>query len=204
MPIFLFYQILHILSIASTLEAVKLIVGLGNPEEKYARTRHNIGFRVIDNYAAQLSATFQPKSKFKALVAEAQAGDAKVMLAKPTTYYNLSGEAVRALADFYKIASEDILVVHDDIALPFGTLRAREKGSDAGNNGMKSVIQHTGPTVKRIRVGTANDKLDCMDTADFVLAKFTLKESLELKDVFKKTGHIIDRFVAGSFETTTL
>lgn len=183
---------------------MKLVIGLGNPEKKYARTRHNVGFRALDEFAAEHSASFQVKDKFKALVAETTVGDEKVILAKPITYYNLSGEAVRALVDFYKIAPEDILVIHDDIALPFGTLRAREKGSDAGNNGMKSVIQHLGPNIKRIRVGTANDTLERMDTADFVLAKFTLKESLELQKLFKKTSRVIERFVTGSFETTTL
>ena len=183
---------------------MKLIVGLGNPEKKYASTRHNVGFRAVDDFAANHSTSFQVKDKFKAFVAETVAGSEKVVLAKPTTYYNLSGEAVRALVDFYKIAPEDILVIHDDIALPFGTLRARESGSDAGNNGMKSVIQHLGQNIKRIRVGTANDRLERMDTADFVLAKFTLKESMELKEIIKNINQMLDQFIAGSFETTTL
>ena len=183
---------------------MKLIIGLGNPEKKYQNTRHNIGFRVVDEFAAKNSASFQAKDKFKALVAELQVENEKVILAKPTTYYNLSGDAVRALADFYKVGSEDILVIHDDIALPFGTLRAREKGSDAGNNGMKSIIQHFGPHIKRVRVGTANDKLGRMDAANFVLAKFSLKESLSLKDVIKKTDQMIRRFIGNDFEVVTL
>lgn len=183
---------------------MKLIVGLGNPEKKYDRTRHNIGFRVVDEFARQKSAAFQAKDKFKALVAEVQAESEKVILAKPTTYYNLSGEAVRALADFYKIPVEDILVIHDDIALPFGTLRTRDSGSDAGNNGMKSIIEHLSEDIKRVRVGTSNDKLGRMETASFVLGKFTLKETLALKEIFKKTNRVIEQFIDGNFEVSTL
>lgn len=182
---------------------MKLIIGLGNPERKYERTRHNIGFRVLDEFARKSSTIFQVKDRFKAHVAEVRLGSEKVILAKPTTYYNLSGEAVRALADFYKVDSADILIIHDDIALPFGTLRTRTSGSDAGNNGMKSIIEHFGPDLKRIRVGTSNDKLGRMDTANFVLGKFTLKETLALKELFHKTDRIIEHFIQGQFDSAT-
>ncbi len=183
---------------------MKLVIGLGNPEKKYEKTRHNIGFRIVDEFARHNSVTFQTKDRFKAHIAEFNLGREKVVLVKPTTYYNLSGEAVRALVDFYKIDNDDILVVHDDIALPFGSLRTRVSGSDAGNNGMKSIIEHFGPDIKRIRVGTSNDKLGRVETANFVLGKFTLKETLSLKEIFKKTTRIIERFIDGQFDAATL
>ena len=131
---------------------MKLIIGLGNPEPRYDGTRHNAGFWLLDQYARHRKLVFQPKTKFKASVAEFDAAGDKVIMAKPTTYYNLSGEAVRALADFYKVPVGDILVVHDEIALPCGTIRTRRGGSDAGNNGVSSVTEHLGDGTARLRI----------------------------------------------------
>ena len=184
---------------------MKLIVGLGNPEPRYDGTRHNVGFYVLDAFAKEQRVTFQNKDKFKALIAEFEQTGEKIILAKPTTYYNLVGESVRALADFYKIALENILVVHDELALPFGTIRTREKGSDAGNNGMKSIIAHLGPTTKRIRIGIENDLCEHMDAADFVLAKFKPTEKKVLEDTVVHTvlNHI-EKFINNSFEPTKI
>ena len=107
---------------------MKLIVGLGNPESRYDNTRHNVGFMMLDRFAEQQSLAFKPMPKFKAFVAE-YSGPHKALLFKPTTYYNESGTAVRAVADFYKIEPGDILLVHDELALPLGTIRTRYKGS---------------------------------------------------------------------------
>jgi PTH1 family peptidyl-tRNA hydrolase len=183
---------------------MKLIIGLGNPEERYRNTRHNIGFRVLDSFAAEKDAEFQQKDKFKALVAELTVDSEKVILAKPTTYYNNVGEAARLISDFYKIAPEDTLIIHDELALPFGTIRTRIGGSDAGNNGIKSINQHLGPDTARIRIGIYNDLRDRIDDADFVLSHFTSDESVPLSDIIvPKTLVITDRFITGNFVHTT-
>jgi peptidyl-tRNA hydrolase, PTH1 family len=129
---------------------MKLIIGLGNPEERYKNTRHNVGFRVLTAYADASDKQFQLKDKFKAQMIDLTVNGERVILAKPTTYYNNVGESVRLLADFYKIAPSEILVVHDELALPFGTIRTRVGGSDAGNNGIKSIVQHIGSDTARI------------------------------------------------------
>ncbi len=182
---------------------MKLIVGLGNPELRYDGTRHNVGFATLDAYAEKAAVTWQEKPKFKAIVAEL-AGDEKTLLVKPTTYYNQVGESVRALVDFYKVTPEDVLIVHDELALPFGAVRAREQGSDAGNNGIKSVIQHVGPSTKRLRVGIAGDLSPSIDRADFVLGKFTASESEQLPEITEKAHKFIDEFIASQFEAKTL
>lgn len=181
---------------------MKLIVGLGNPEKKYDGTRHNVGFATVDAFAKEQGAQWQHKSKFKALVAELP--DKSALLVKPTTYYNLVGESVRALADFYKILPEDILIIHDELDLPFGTIRTREKGSGAGNNGIKSLNAHLGHTTKRLRIGTKNELTEHMDAADFVLSKFTPDEKLKLPEIIKNAHQIIDGFLSDSFELKTL
>ena len=107
---------------------MKLLFALGNPEPRSDNTRHNVGFFVADEFARRTGVTFGEKTKFKALIAETTIGGEKVIIAKPTTFYNLVGESYRALADFYKIAPEDTLVIADDLALPFGTMRLREGG----------------------------------------------------------------------------
>ncbi|MEO5499066.1 MAG: aminoacyl-tRNA hydrolase [Candidatus Saccharimonadales bacterium] len=183
---------------------MKLIIGLGNPEERYTNTRHNLGFRVLDAYGKKNGADFAPKEKFKAHVAELIVAGEKVILAKPTTYYNNAGECVRSLVDFYKPEADSILVVHDELALPFGTIRTRIGGSDAGNNGVKSITQHMGPDTARIRIGVYNDLRDRIDDADFVLSNFTKVETKALSDVtLPKAIQIIDDFVADNFAHTT-
>ena len=178
---------------------MKLIFALGNPEPKYNGTRHNIGFFVADQIAKQINATWQPKTKFKALIAEGES----FIIAKPTTYYNLVGESARAIADFYKIAPEDILVIHDDISLPFGTVRTRVGGSGAGNNGIKSIIQHIGHNTARIRIGTWNELADHIDSADFVLSKFTRAEQIAIIASVPTVNDIVAQFLNGDFQATT-
>jgi PTH1 family peptidyl-tRNA hydrolase len=175
---------------------MKLIVGLGNPEPKYNLTRHNVGFLLLDHVADQLGASWQDKSKFKGQIAETVIGGEKAILLKPTTYYNLTGEAAKAVADFYKLAPEqDVLVLHDELALPFGTLRTRLSGSDAGNNGIKSLIAHIGPNFARIRVGIANEFAARQDAADFVLGRFTQTEQETMGDVARHALTFIEDFV---------
>lgn len=180
---------------------MKLIIGLGNPEPKYDNTRHNVGFFVVDSYAIKTDSVWQHKGKFKGFVAELP--DKSALLLKPTTYYNLVGESARSLADFYKVTPGDILIIHDELALPFGTLRTREQGRDAGNNGVKSLNAHLGPTTKRLRIGIHNELSDFMNAADFVLGKFTPTEKERLStDILSETYRQIDKFLAETFEPT--
>ncbi len=181
---------------------MKLIIGLGNPESRYNNTRHNVGFAMLDVYAERENTKWQDKPKFKALIAELSGSD-KVVLAKPTTYYNLSGESVRSIADFYKIPARDILIIHDDHALPFGTLRTREQGSDGGNNGIKSINTHIGVGTNRIRVGTGTELRDQMSDSDYVLGKFSTTERKKLSDLQDKITNIIDDFINDKFTVTT-
>ena len=121
----------------------KLIVGLGNIGKEYQGTRHNSGFMAVDEYAkANGFPEWQEKTKFKAYVTEDFVAGKKVILAKPTTLYNLSGESVRALKDFYKLTNKDITIVHDELDLPFGTVKSKQGGGSAGSNGLKSIISH--------------------------------------------------------------
>ena len=182
---------------------MKLIIGLGNPEERYKHTRHNIGFRILSQYADAAGLSFQLKDKFRACIAEFSVDGEKVILAKPTTYYNHVGEAARLIADFYKIESGDVLIIHDELALPFGTIRTRIGGSDAGNNGIKSLNQHLGTDTARIRVGVYNDLRDRIDDADFVLSNFTKAEDEALVALTKKAAEIIDNFIQDKFSATT-
>ena len=182
---------------------MKLVIGLGNPEAKYDGTRHNVGFAMLDMLADDLGISFQDKPKFKAHVAETTVDGEKVLLVKPTTYYNLSGEAMRLIADFYKIDRQDILIIHDELALPLATLRTRKGGSDAGNNGIKSINEHGGEQSARIRIGIWNELRDRMDDVSFVLGKFNAEEQKTLKDLEPTVMALVRAFADGSFDVTT-
>lgn len=181
---------------------MKLIVGLGNPTEQYAHTRHNAGFFVVDTLAETLGAAWSVKSKFKADIAEHVWSGQKVLLLKPTTYYNLSGEAVMAVANFYKIPVNHIIVIHDELALPFGTIRLRHAGTDAGNNGIKSAINHLGSDFTRVRVGIAPDH-PYRDAAAFVLGRFTIEESQLLPKVADNAINLIHQWLHDPHVATT-
>ena len=156
---------------------MKLIVGLGNPGAEYAGTRHNIGFEVIDVLARRHNIAVA-KRNFKAVYGEGVVGGEKVILARPMTFMNLSGEAVSAIARFYKIETPDILIVLDDIALPVGRLRLRFKGSSGGQNGLDNIIKHLGTQdVLRARIGVGNAPPG--DMRGHVLSRFR-KEELPL------------------------
>ena len=178
---------------------MKLIIGLGNPGSDYAHTRHNLGFVVVSDYAAAHGATFQPKPKFKAEIAELQHGSQKIILAKPTTYYNLSGEAVRAISDFYKITPADILIVHDELDLPFGTIRTRIGGGSAGNNGVANVTEHLGADTARLRIGSSNEHHRQTDGRTFVLGKLAAHEAEQFTEIAHAARRHIDSFIEGTF-----
>lgn len=182
---------------------MKLIIGLGNPEPRYKGTRHNVGFAVLDEYAKGRGVSFKTQSKFKADIAELTVNGEKVLLAKPTTYYNLVGESARAIMDFYKIGSSDVLIVHDDLALPSGTIRTRIGGSGGGSNGIKSINAHGGELTARLRIGIANDLRERMDDADFVLSKLSASETRDLGHSLDSATTIINSFCDGLFQSTT-
>ena len=155
---------------------MKIIVGLGNPTAQYAGTRHNMGFAVIEELAEQYNIKITEK-KHKALLGTGRISGEKVILAMPQTYMNLSGESVREIVDYYKVDSqEDLIVVYDDISLDVGKLRIRPKGSAGGHNGIKSIIQHLGHDVfPRIKMGVG-EKPKGYDLADYVLEHFSKEE----------------------------
>ena len=169
---------------------MKLIIGLGNPGKEYAKTRHNVGFMVIDALARQLGADFKFQKKLQAEIAIVKDNKEEIILAKPQTFMNLSGSCVHAVMDFYKIKTKDIVVVHDDKDILFGEIKYQTDRSAAGHNGIKSLIEHLNTqNFSRVRVGVAwEDKEKMGDTANFVLMNFTKTE-------FGLLGKIIEEIV---------
>lgn len=161
---------------------MKVILALGNPGEKYTYTRHNAGFLVVDQLAAGQSAQFSNKPKFSANIAELNMSGEKILLVKPTTYYNEVGIAARAILDFYKLTLNNLLIIHDDTALDFGKIRVRKGGRDAGSNGLKSLHAHIGSDFWHIRIGTDNLLRRQIGDVDFVLSKFNADEQKILRD----------------------
>ena len=161
---------------------MKVILALGNPGEKYAYTRHNAGFLIIDQLAAGQSAQFSNKPKFFSDIAELNMSGEKILLIKPTTYYNDVGISARAILDFYKLTLDDLLIIHDDTALDFGKIRVRKGGESAGNNGLKSLHRHVGSEFWHIRIGTDNLLRRQIGDVDFVLSKFNADEQKILRD----------------------
>lgn len=161
-----------------------LIVGLGNPGNEYAKTRHNVGFMVLDNL---VSADAIWKSEKKALTTRVEIDGKKIILAKPQTYMNNSGDAVSALMAFYKIPLENVVVIHDDMDLAVGDLREKTGGGSAGHNGIKSIDAAIGNEYKRIRIGIGHprDYDNQMDPADWVLGKFDSEQLKQIKSVIK-------------------
>lgn len=182
---------------------MKVIFGIGNPEKRYAETRHNVGFMVLDTLASQLGASFKRNDKFHADITQTTIGGQKILLVKPTTYYNLVGQSARAILDFYKLNSTDFLVIHDDLNLPIGTLRTRLGGSDGGNNGIKSLNTHLGVETARLRVGIWTDQHQVADKANFVLDTLNSEEHSTIEGLQAQIREIIDHFVDGSFQATT-
>ena len=172
-----------------------LIVGLGNPGEKYENTRHNVGFQVVDELAERQRAPIQ-KLKFKALTNLLTISGEKVLVMKPVTYMNLSGEAVRPAADFYKIPPERILVISDDTALDPGRLRIRKGGSAGGHNGLKSIIQHLGTDqFPRVKIGVGAKPHPDYDMADWVLSKFAGEDLKTITEAVKKAADAVACYI---------
>lgn len=165
---------------------VKCIVGLGNPGKQYEHTRHNIGFEVIDELSTRLNIPLN-QAKFKGMYGIGFAGKEKVLLLKPLTYMNLSGESIRAVIDFYQIDLEDLLVIYDDLDLPVGKIRLRQKGSPGGHNGIKSTVAHLGTQeFNRIRIGIDRPEPG-VPVPDYVLGKFRPDENVAMTLAVKKS-----------------
>jgi peptidyl-tRNA hydrolase, PTH1 family len=188
----------------------KMIVGLGNPGPEYARNRHNIGFQVIDLFAGRHGLAldkFQKRARLGIGTVKLPGGNVKVLLAKPMTYMNVSGEAVGALAAFYKIAPVDILVISDDLDLPPGKLRLRADGSAGGQKGVKSIAQHLHTeSFPRLRVGIGrpggqgSSAPPGMDPADYVLQNFTVAEEAEMAFVRPRAADAVEAWLAEGIE----
>ena len=173
-----------------------LLVCLGNPGDKYENTRHNVGFMVADEVANRQNKPIQ-RLRFKALTNTLTISGEKVLVMKPVTYMNLSGEAAGPAADFYKIPPDHVLVVSDDTALPLGRLRIRVKGSAGGHNGLKSMIQHLGTDqFPRLRVGVGEKPHPDYDMADWVLSKFTGEDKKIIDAAVKRAADAIECILA--------
>jgi PTH1 family peptidyl-tRNA hydrolase len=176
-----------------------LVVGLGNPGREYATTRHNIGFRIADRLAEALGARFS-RQQSNALVATGNRGDSKVILAKPQTYMNLSGQSVASLVRFHKVPLAHLMVCCDDIDLPFGSLRVRASGGSAGQRGMQSILDSLATKeVPRLRIGVGRPP-GRMDAADYVLRAFDPEEEEALPAIVEKAARAVLTFVDSSLE----
>ncbi|MCL6573000.1 MAG: aminoacyl-tRNA hydrolase [Bacillus sp. (in: Bacteria)] len=165
---------------------MKLIVGLGNPGKQYEQTRHNIGFKVIDAVSSQFAIPLN-QSKFRGLYGMGIYKGVKVILLKPLTFMNLSGESIRAIMDYYQINVEDLLVIYDDLDLPVGKIRLRQKGSPGGHNGIKSTVAHLGTQeFNRIRIGIDRPQVE-MSIPDYVLNCFHKDEQILTNHAVKKS-----------------
>ena len=172
-----------------------IIAGLGNPTREYEKTRHNVGFEVIDVLADMLGTTVEEK-KFKGCYGRGIIGGEKVLLLKPQTFMNLSGESIRAASDFYKVDPEHIIIIYDDISLDVGQLRIRKKGSAGGHNGIKNIIAHLGTQeFPRIKVGVGA-KPPKMDLADYVLSRFSREDRAVMEDAFKDAAEAVQVMIA--------
>ena len=169
-----------------------IIVGLGNPGSQYAHTRHNVGFDTIDVLADKMNISVL-ENKHKALIGKGYLNGEKVILAKPVTFMNLSGESVRPLVDYYKVDPADqLIVIYDDISLEPGQIRIRKKGSAGGHNGIKNIIAQLGQdTFWRIKLGVG-EKPKGYDLADYVLGHFSKEDQTVMQDAFKRASEAVD------------
>lgn len=176
---------------------MKLIVGLGNPGREYDKSRHNIGFMVLDHYLNNLSPKWT--NKFNGLYFETIINDKKVIFLKPQSYMNLSGEVVIKFVNYFKINIDDILVISDDLDLFFLNFKLRDSGSCGGHNGLRNIEQHLGSNnYKRLKIGISNNK--DIDTKDYVLGKFSKEELSKLDDLFININDVIDDYFKMNFK----
>ena len=177
-----------------------IIAGLGNPTKEYEGTRHNVGFDVIDRLSEKYNIAVDTK-KHRALIGNGMIAGQKVILAKPQTYMNLSGESIRSLLDYYKVDEEhELLVIYDDVSLGVGQLRIRAKGSAGGHNGIKNIIAHLGGQVfPRIKIGVG-EKPPKYDLADYVLGHFSKAEKVLMDEGYDNAVRAVEMIVSGDIE----
>jgi PTH1 family peptidyl-tRNA hydrolase len=179
---------------------MKLIVGLGNPGPEYRETRHNVGFTVVDELVNRWRVADQWREKFEALQIKTLRGEDGVIIAKPLTFMNRSGQSVAAIAGFYKIEPADVFVIVDEAALPLGRLRARRDGSAGGHNGLKSIIEHLGTTAfPRMRVGVGRGD-NRRDLADHVLGRFAASERETVSAAVLRAADAAEMFLSDGIE----
>ena len=174
---------------------MKAIVGLGNPGPQYQGTRHNVGFDVVDALARRAAITFE-SAPAEALIAKWRTPEQSVLLVKPLTFMNLSGQAVGELARYFKIDTADLLVVVDEADLPLGKLRARAHGSAGGHNGLKSMIAHLGDGFARLRLGVGRGGEQKKNLADHVLSKFEKREFADVERMTARAADAAEMFIA--------
>ena len=180
---------------------MKLVAGLGNIGNNYAFTRHNAGFMVVDKLAIMNNLTFAENKKLKCYMTKFKRGENDIIIIKPTTFMNLSGEAVRAVADYYKIPIEDILIVYDDLSLELGKIRFRPNGSDGGHNGIKSIIKHMGSQqIPRLKIGIGPQPP--IPSEQFVLQNFYKSQLEELKPVLKRAVEGIEFYLDNDMQNS--
>jgi len=177
---------------------VKAIVGLGNPGSQYKGTRHNVGFDVVDELARRESVGFE-SAPAEALIAKWRRADGPVLLVKPLTFMNLSGQAIGELTRYFKIELGDLIVIVDEVHLPLGKLRARKRGSAGGHNGLKSVIAHLGDEFSRLRMGVGRGA-DQRNLADHVLSRFEKDEAAEVERMTARAADAAEMFVTSGIE----
>lgn len=183
------------------LETTLLIVGLGNLGKQYEDTRHNIGFEIVDHFAKKQDfPAWLYKKDLKSLISSTSIGSARVIIAKPTTMMNKSGEAVQLARQFFKVPAGKTLIVYDDLDIDFGQIRTRSGGSAGTHNGLKSVVAHGGADTKRVRIGIGPKKPAEADSTGFVLAKFSENEQKHLPLMLQEANAILSEFAHASGE----
>jgi PTH1 family peptidyl-tRNA hydrolase len=186
-------------TVTALMSDLHLIVGLGNPGPRYENTRHNVGFRTVERLAARHGLNFS-KQEFKAITASGSIAGKRVLLAKPQTYMNLSGEAVAPLVRFYKVPPERMIVVYDELDVPFGTLRLRKEGSSGGQNGIRHILQHMGTQqIARVRIGIGRPP-GRMPPADWVLTPFKGDDAILAEEMIDQAANAIETWLAEGIE----
>jgi peptidyl-tRNA hydrolase, PTH1 family len=185
-----------------------IIVGLGNPGREYDHTRHNIGFAIMDAIVKHFGAEMSSQKRLEAHTSTIQTATTMAILSKPQTFMNLSGESVQKMLNFYKLTTPQVLVIHDELDLPLGTIRLSQGGSAAGNNGIKSIIQHCGPDFWRLRIGVGPKLHPEQDSADFVLGKFAKSDQAHVENIIQDaldwTAELIAQRLKSTPDTRTV
>ena len=188
---------MNIIILGNNGDVMKLIVGLGNPGREYDNTRHNVGFKVLDNYLKKYNINYS--KKFDGLFVQLEINNEKVIFLKPQKYMNLSGEVIREFVRYYKINIEDILIINDDLDISLGKYKLKASGSSGGHNGLKNIENNLGTNkYKRLKIGISNDKN--RDTKDYVLGKFNSDELSVLNKVIDISEMIINDFLLINFD----